>query len=188
MIINYTFFHKLHTNFFFTSFGKKSPRDKNKIQKAKIVKLKCQKTSSINTKTKNPQQQKQAQDDCTQILLGSEACNWIWITVIILTFFQKPRQLSSDCPLFEGMIIRQSSVSWATSAVRLARSMRRSLLIKVSKFQQEEYHGHCWGTSLGSFFLQWWTGPRGVSSSRCLDWASGALPFGLITNPTSVVS
>jgi hypothetical protein len=27
-----------------------------------------------------------------------------------------------------------------------------------------------------------------VSSSRCLDWARGALPFGLITNPTSVES
>jgi hypothetical protein len=35
MIINYTFFHKVHTIFFSHHLEKKSPRDKNKSQKAK---------------------------------------------------------------------------------------------------------------------------------------------------------
>jgi hypothetical protein len=61
MIINYTFFSQVAHYLFFTSFGKKIPqRSKQESKKAKMVALKCEKTLSINTKPKNPQQQKQA--------------------------------------------------------------------------------------------------------------------------------
>jgi hypothetical protein len=62
MIINYTFFHKLHTIFFSHHLEKNPPeiKKKTRVKKQRWLHSSAKRLRASTQKTKNPQQQKQA--------------------------------------------------------------------------------------------------------------------------------